>query len=368
MPLVDRCRWPLLLAFGWLGGAEVFGQVAPANNVCGSAPIISGTGMFPYNNAAATTDGVSHVSGCAGADPQIWKDVWWQWVASCGGPVTVSTCGLTTTNSKLAVYGPGGPCPPSDDYLISCDDDGCDGTRSTVTFVATPGQIYRIRVGVFGNGPGGAGSVLISCDDGALCSADLCQPDSGFTGLLSAGVPLRAADSFVPVASGVATSVCWWGVYLTNPQGAPPVDEVKITYFADNAGRPGAPLAAFVQGQTIGSPTRQDVGLDFDGTFHIFESVVSHPPVPVTSGTKYWVAITNSGGTDWGWNRSLVGDGQCWRDSTPATGWGDAASFAFDLAFCIGIESGCDLDVNGDGEVGFGDLNLILSEFNTVCP
>lgn len=137
---------------------------------CDDAPssaAISGAGTFFFDNSAATSVGPDHAgcdfSGEAGID----RDVWFCWTAPCDGIVTVETCNLTTSDSKIAAYSNacGAPCPPTDGDLLDCDDDTCDQLRSVISFPATSGTTYLLRIGTFPNAQsqGGAFTITIGC-------------------------------------------------------------------------------------------------------------------------------------------------------------------------------------------------------------
>lgn len=123
-----------LLGFG-LSGAPVLGQ---GSDACGSAQAISGTGLFLFDNAAATKDGID--VGCPMA-----RDVWFRWDAAVTGNVTVASCGWTTVDTTIAVYD-GVACPNG--APLACGDDAC-GLQSELVFAAAAGQTYLIRVGTW---------------------------------------------------------------------------------------------------------------------------------------------------------------------------------------------------------------------------
>lgn len=131
---------------------------------CGDARPITGTGTFAFDNTSATTDGPVH-DACATDDApekQIEKDVWYCWTASCTDTVFVRTCGLTTVDTKLAVYD-GCACPPGDAALLDCGDDRCGTAESTAVFHAVAGRNYLIRLGNYPGQSPGTGSFTIGC-------------------------------------------------------------------------------------------------------------------------------------------------------------------------------------------------------------
>jgi hypothetical protein len=121
----------------------------PVNDECETAMQIT-SGVTNFANSGADTDGPA--SSC----PNFTNDVWFKYVALCTGTATVSTCSGTTINTMLAVYD--GSCAGAE---IVCNDNFC-GNRSQVSFAATAGSTYIIRVGGF-NGVQGNGKLTISC-------------------------------------------------------------------------------------------------------------------------------------------------------------------------------------------------------------
>jgi hypothetical protein len=127
---------------------------------CSAAAVVVGTGIFPYDNSAATT-------GCEGQDIMncggpIYNDIWWQWTAPTTGIGVYSTCGgLTAEDTILAAYpGPGCPAPGS---VLGCSDDACGiGGGSTVVWSVTAGTTYTLQHGNWGGTPGGVGSFSLN--------------------------------------------------------------------------------------------------------------------------------------------------------------------------------------------------------------
>jgi hypothetical protein len=143
----------------------------PTEDDCAAALTISGEGIFPFDNSLATQDGPLHAACHAFGSFAIDQDVWYRWLAPCDGTVAVETCGLTSIDTKLAIYD-AGSCPPKDDQLLDCSDDDC-GAQSRLLFAAVGGQEYFLRVGSAPGSPGGSGEFQISCltsvPDNDLC-------------------------------------------------------------------------------------------------------------------------------------------------------------------------------------------------------
>jgi hypothetical protein len=114
---------------------------------CSTAAVgnpISGLGTFAVDTTLATTQTLQG-AGCV--NPQI--DVWFYWTSTVSGPVTLSLCGATTTDTVIAVWNDGatpGACPTT---TVGCNDDFC-GLQSQLTFTAVSGTPYFLQLGAYG--------------------------------------------------------------------------------------------------------------------------------------------------------------------------------------------------------------------------
>jgi hypothetical protein len=143
------------------GAAGVFLMqvvVPAANDDCNTAQLISGTGVFSFDNSLATTgiDGQSEAL-CAvqWGQTTVDNDVWFRWTAPSSGVARVSTCGLTSVDTKIAAYA-GSGCPSAGSAL-ACNDDSCQSFQTSILFPATGGSTYTIQMGTFPGASGGTG-------------------------------------------------------------------------------------------------------------------------------------------------------------------------------------------------------------------
>ena len=122
------------------------GPTAPANNACSAATVISGYGSTAVTTVGAITDGPAEALCNAAGDNQVGADVWYSWSGCATGTVTLNICDASY-DSKLAVYP--SSCPGVTGTVIACNDDACGagGLRSQLTFAATAGTSYLIRIG-----------------------------------------------------------------------------------------------------------------------------------------------------------------------------------------------------------------------------
>lgn len=367
---------PSLLRVAWAGG-EVQAKLTPLGGLtrglpgglatvvggsdsCASPDAISGEGSFTFDNTFATMDGLDHAACDFFGSQSIDSDVWFAWTAPCDGDVNVDTCG-SSVDTKVAVYN-NVACPPGDADLLACNDDFC-GLQSQVTFAATNGATYLIRLGTFPGAAGGSGTFNIECSTAGpvSCATGVgCQiPDQqghGGSGTLAATSDLNpnagflVADGFRPTASGSISSVCWWGVYidfgLFADCGPGTGDKFSITYFNDDNGS--------IPGSLHAGPFSVNLDNKFStGNFLVAGSLAvaeyqfeaTHPPVSVTAGQGYWVEITNDtlGTCFWLWSTAPGGDDRGAQDA--GTGY---AFTDYDLAFCVDIAT----DPAGLGQPG----------------
>lgn len=344
----------------------------PSNgaNFCGDAPAITGFGLFPWDNTAATVDGLPSPLCAKDGGAQIDRDLWWRWTSPISGEVTISTCDLTTVDTEIAIYGPGSACPPGESTLIFCDDQNC-GAQTEITFLAVAGQEYVIRLGNWdgfdggGGVAGGAGEFLLSAPGVSPCEPAQCQSPDNTDGVQT-GDSSRAADNFTALVDGYVSFVCVLGDYNSTDPTPPSGDSFSVAYYEDAGGIPGR-LIAFFGAADLSVEGPAPTGQFVFGNLPQFQHRIQHQAVPVLQGVTYWVEVTNSGTlSGWYWTLGAEGDGLSYRDLNGLYEPGDAISF--DLAYCVGPLDTCPLDVDGDGDIDFGDLNAVVSEFNTICP
>lgn len=336
---------------------------ANGSDSCAGAPVITGFGNFAFDNTAATTDGQDHGLCSKDGDPGIALDLWWRWTSPVSGPVTISTCGLTTVDTEIAIYAPNALCAPGDEALIFCDDQNClDQTQ--ITFLAAVGQEYLFRIGSYDGFPvGGAGEFNIS---GQLspCEPAICQPynlsvQDGIPSESSSGV----ADDFVAPVNSLINFVCVKGDY-NNASAVPGATDFVLRYYADNMGVPGLLIAAFDAGSGLAFEGPVATGDTVFG-FPQFGYKITHPSVPVAAGQRVWVEVRNVA-ADWFWSIGEGGNTLCYRTFDGVFSADEAVSF--DMTFCVGPFETCPTDINNDGFTNFADLNGVISNFNTVCP
>jgi hypothetical protein len=115
------------------------------------------------------------ICGATQSGPNIgclipFTDVWGAYTASCTGTVTIDTCAAGTTfDTVLGIYR-GAACPVDASRQVACNDDACTANRSRVTFSATSGQVFLVRLSNFSNTPSGDAVVTVGCQP--MCACD----------------------------------------------------------------------------------------------------------------------------------------------------------------------------------------------------
>lgn len=143
---------------------------------CGQAVQVTGAGPFEFDNTDALAVLAPPEPLCdAPGDSGFGHDIWFRFTAAGPGRVSVATCGLTSIDTKLALYPD--TCPNDPGTALACNDNAC-GIQSRVTTRVIPRRNYLVRIGTPPSAPGGIGAFRIDscpCDfdaSGQINSAD----------------------------------------------------------------------------------------------------------------------------------------------------------------------------------------------------
>src|ERR1700741_4178727 len=106
------------------------------------------------------------------------NDQWFRWSAFATGQGTLSTCTLTTVDTKIAAYP--NVCPTvAVQSALGCNDDNCPAAlQSSLCWPVTSGSLYLIQMGTFPGATGGAGQFGITIGASGVTS---CKRDDGTT-------------------------------------------------------------------------------------------------------------------------------------------------------------------------------------------
>ncbi len=199
------------------------------------------------NNANATRE-----TGEPSAYNSSTRTVWMEWVPQAGGVVTIDLCG-SSFDTVLAVYTnttPGVPPSVSTLTLVVRDDDAapCGGAASRVSFTATPGIAYQLRVEGFSSG---SGNIVLNLNLAVTTGPPLlvAPPTDQFA-------LLGATASFSVGVYGATPFYYQWRFFGTNVPGA---TNSVLTLSDVNTNMVG-PYSVFVS-NTLGSVTSAPVSL-----------------------------------------------------------------------------------------------------------
>lgn len=146
----------------------------PANDECAGALAMS-LGANNIDTTTASNSALALAASCIdGGNTTMYKDLWYRVTCPFNGTFTVSNCGNSTFDSRLAVYG--STCPTTATQVIACDDDttGCASGTTSVSWPATTGQQFLVRVGGKNTAASGYTTVSFSgVPDAPPCPADL---------------------------------------------------------------------------------------------------------------------------------------------------------------------------------------------------
>jgi hypothetical protein len=320
-----------------------------ATDDCASAAALKGYGTYPFDTNGATTDGAADVLCNFFSNQNIYNDVWYRFTAPETFVVEVSTCTQTALDSKIAIYG-GSDCSAP---VIACSDDNCS-LQTKVSFGATAGETYLIRIGAYGTAGFGSGTVTI----GALpLLGDITDPATGVRYVAVAGTTWTASEALAVSLGGHLVSIgsaeeqefvhsnfgnlggvdrrIWIGFNDVSLEGSFEwSDGTPVKYTNWNPGEPNNSGGVEDYAELLGSNGRwndlNDAGAGFP-----------HLAVIELSGTP-----TNPCPAD------LDGDGQV---------------AAPDLGTLLNLWGTPFADLNGDGATNAQDLAIMLSAWGT-CP
>lgn len=128
-----------------LGSVSQARAQAPANDICANATLITDSTAvqtISYNTTNAAYEGAPAPCGCTSS-----RDVWFRYVPTTSGTVSISTQGLATWDTSIIVYS--GTCFSLTN--VACNDD-TGGLQSVVTPTVVAGTSYLIRLSGCGSG------------------------------------------------------------------------------------------------------------------------------------------------------------------------------------------------------------------------
>ncbi|MCA9242382.1 MAG: hypothetical protein KDA32_00395 [Phycisphaerales bacterium] len=391
----DSCGNASEVTFSVIGGAQYLVRVGGAG-VAGSGTIdisctaVSGVpndncanaipindGSHSFDNTGATTDGPDEPAGCTEFSySNIGSDIWYSYTAPCNGDVEVSLCG-SNYDTKVGVYD---GCPTGTGEVLACDDDGCPSTtRSLLTFSATAGVEYLIRVGGY-NGAQGTGTLTVTCTGvGGSCPGDDANDALPVTGLpfSHSGNTADCVDDVDEICGGAASTAAD-AMYYYQPTVNQSIDVTLCNsgfdtrlYIYENTVTPGSPFAcdedacptsnrSILQNVAVAAGSTYFIVIDgeagAEGIYEMSVSVSADPNDPNTGGDNDDCA-----------NATPVGDGSFTGSTVGATNDGTATCGSSTTSPDVWFEYTA--PVTGDATAttcnGLTDYDTVLSVLNS---
>ncbi|MFI4853551.1 MAG: M12 family metallo-peptidase, partial [Phycisphaerales bacterium JB065] len=357
------------------GSGQLLVEVRPANDDCSDAIAITSQ-LTSFSTVNATTDGLVHADCQYGG--ATGNDIWYTYTAPYAGQLIISTCedegGSADYDTDLVLYSrPGAPCPPTDSFLLACNDDDtfnpcgsqAGGYRSTIRYNASAGQQFLIRVGGFNDASAGSGQLLVkvapindNCEDAITITP-------GITPFSTLGANTDGVTHASCQFDGVTGRDIWYR--FTAPCNGPLTistcedlggsanyDTDLVLYSA--AGAPCPPTEAFRVACNDDDPD------NFCGTqaggYH--STIVAN----VVAGQQYLIRVGGYNASNSGTGNLLVQCGSSCSGDLDGNGSIDLADLNLVLANFGGGTGG---DANGDGNTDLADLNIVLAAFGTDC-
>ena len=342
-PFCCDTEWDQICADQAIGQCKACGATPPPNDDCEGAIAIT-AGLTPFDTAGASTDTDAGPNCVFFGSSLNNNDVWFKYTATQNGDVTVSACGLTTLDTKMAVFANCG-----DFEAIACNDDFC-GLQSQLVFTGTTGTTYYISIGAFGATAFGSGQISVAVGGGGGPTNDDCS------GAIAANI---GSNNFSTIGCSTDTNAGSTCVFFGNSNN---YNDAWYKYIA--VGNQDVTIST-CQGTTMDTKMAvfsdcdltQVLGCNDDATGCGLQSRVTFTP---TCGSTYYISIGAFGATSTGAGTfTIVQNGSC---GSPADLNGDGVVGSADLTILLAAwgTSGPG-DLNGDGVVGSADLTILLS-------
>ncbi len=188
----------------------------PANDLCTAATILPGSGTYFGTNANSSTDGGA--IGCGPLSGNLGggrNDVFWRITTLGAGTVSIDTCGSDFDTMVTVHTG----CPATPENRIACNDDcgGTCGLDSCVSFAATSGTTYWIRVAGYA---GATGSITLNVDGPFAPGNNACANAFALTAgaTVNGSVALATNDGSASCGSSSSNPDVWY-TFTAGPCG-----------------------------------------------------------------------------------------------------------------------------------------------------
>eukprot|EP00958_Prasinococcus_capsulatus_P029535 scaffold7496_cov444-Prasinococcus_capsulatus_cf.AAC.1 len=251
----------LLAAVAPLFKPEVVQAVPPPNDLCANAAPL----LIDTPNDGDTIDATQTLTYNV-CPYDVFRDVWYSFVAPGDGVLTLSTCdpppGGIVFDTKLVVFS---DCEQSASSHVACNDDACPGFRSRVEFDVTGGNTYYVAVtGVLG----GYGSFRLLATYVRSAPPPPPPPPPPPNDVCSGAVPLSLdtsmEGSFAATASTISPGTCgnvgrdiWYSIDATTTRNG----DIVVVNTEPLSGSSGPDTKLYVYSSCGGSLLACDEGI-----------------------------------------------------------------------------------------------------------
>ncbi len=345
-------EWDQICADAALATCEVCGAgPPPANDECvGAIEILNGDTAFDTTTATGV-----ELTACAEFGGNIHNNLWYTYVATQNGTLTVSTCNTATYDTKIAFFS--GDCSAL--VYLACDDDGpgCANLTSSMSVSVTQGQSYYLLLGGYSAASRGTGTVNLSYGGGGGGGPanDLCVNAQalavGFTNFSTIGASGTSVTACAEFGGNIYNDI--WYTYSPEYDGI-----AKFSLCPANGGS-----AAYDSKVAIFSGNCSALAyITCDDDTCGLSSEVSWD---VECGTTYYITLGAYGATGFGTGViALLQDGSaCSPPGDPADLNGDGVVDAADLSILLNCWGQACADLNGDGGTDAADLSILLNSW-----
>ena len=261
---------------------------APINDTCsGFAPVVGGVNpSAPGGVSGQTYSNLNATDSAPGLFPScvtIHADVFFTYIAFRSGPVTVKTCtppgfaAGTLNDTVVAVY-LNANCPAGGVAPIACNDDGfgCTGlfsVKAMVTFGASAGQTYMIRVG--SASVPSFGTFYLTIDEPAVASNNTCGG--------AVALPLGVTGPLDMIGGGLQGAV-----------GCPDFFSAANKWYSYTTDAATTPRELTVNVQGDAGANRLAIYSGPCGSLVPLECGTTSVSAPVAPSTTYWIRVGRS--------------------------------------------------------------------------
>ncbi len=337
----------------------------PENDDCANAGMAA-VGDNPFDTANSTTDGPNPTdASCGTFGAGFFNDVWFTFTAPTTENYLFSMCSATW-DTRIDIYG---ACPAGPEVPLACNDDaasGACGLASECTLACTSGTTYTIRIGGYGAGTFGAGTLAISADGGGgggggngLACTDPLPLVVGDNAFNRAGATVDLDFTGLCDMGPFGTEVNWNCVFYTFT----PAESGHYVFSTCNLATHDTRLSAQTTCDVTSVVACNDDGAGCTQYTSIMEADLLCDQEYIIAVGGYVATTALGAGT---LNVSVVGGTPC-GPACAADFNGDGVRDGLDMTVILSNWGSTGGDCNGDGTTDGLDMTVLLSGWG-ACP